>query len=160
MSYLCITIDTKMKKTLSKYLLFIILLSSCAQGTRFSSTYSFPDETWQRFDNPVLNFNIDAPGVYYDMFLELEYDAFQPPSDFLVTVLMYTPSGEMRARDIQIKMVSPGDESDKPGIFTAVLRREFAFSDKGLCKFEIESRSSKVTTNGVKNISIILEKSQ
>lgn len=160
MSYLCMTIDTKMKKTLSKFLLFIILLSSCAEGVRFSSTYSFPEETWQRFDNPILNFNIDAPGVYYDMFLELEYDASQPPSDFMVTVLMYTPSGEMRARDIQLKMVSPGDEGDRPGIFKTVLRREFAFSDKGECKFEIENRSSRVTTNGVKSLSIILEKSQ
>ena len=149
-----------MKNTLLKYLIFLLFLSSCTQGGGLSSTYSFPEGKWQRFNNPILTFNIDAPGVYYDMFLEFEYDTAKPPSDFLVTVLMYTPSGEMRARDIQLKPGSSNDEGAVQGVFKVVLRRDFAFSDMGECTFEIENRSSKVMINGVKSLRILLEKSQ
>jgi len=160
MSYLCMTIDIQMKKSVLRLLFIFFILTGCVQGNRFSTTYAFPEERWQRFENPVLNFNIDKPGIYYDMFLELEYNASQPPADFPVTVLMYTPSGEMRARDIQLEMALPGEQTTSPGKFKVVLRKEFAFSEKGACKFEIESRSSKVNTDGVKSISIILERSQ
>ena len=149
-----------MNKSFYKLLLITLLIVGCAQATGLKSTYSFPEEQWKRFENPELNFNIKSPGIFYDMLLEIEYDVNNPPDEFPITVIMYTPSGEMRARDIRIKPETTGGGELPSGIVSVVIRREYAFSEQGSCKFEIENRSSKVTTQGIKSLSILLQKAQ
>ena len=124
------------------------------------SLYSFPDGQWGRFDNPIIDIEIVSPGIYYDMYLELDFDASQSPDNFLITVIMYTPSGEIRSRDIQLDFNTDSDENTKPGKLSVVLRRDFAFSDKGNCKFEIENRSTKIVTPGMKSIGVLMKVSQ
>jgi len=148
-----------MKNSIIKSAILLILLVGCTQTTRLKTTYSFPKEQWNRFENPIINFNIESPGIYYDMFLELNFDATLAPENFRVTVSMYTPSGEVRSRDIMLDFSHKG-EGVVPGNIRIILRREFVFADQGLCKFEIENRSSKVVTPGMNNISVVLEKSQ
>ena len=151
--------DRVMKNSIFRYILLIFLLSGCYSATDLKSSYSFPEGLWSRFDNPVLDFNIDNPGIFYDMFLEVDFDISQRHEQFSITVIMNTPSGEIRHRDLVLDFAKK-DESGKPGVLRLVLRREFAFSDKGACSFEIENRSAKVKNPGINSISIILEKSQ
>lgn len=139
--------------------MLLFLLAGCSSATKLKTTFSFPEETWNRFNNPVLNFDITTPGIFYDMFLELEFDEAQARDKFMVTVIMYTPSGEMRSRDMDLNF-SKKENITEPGKIRLVLRREFAFSDKGVCQFEIENRSSKVVTPGMKSISVVFERSQ
>lgn len=148
-----------MNTSFYKIVLLAFILAGCAQATGLRSTISFPEEQWKRFENPILDFNIKSPGIFYDMFFELEYDVNNPPKEFPITVIMYTPSGEMRARDIIIRAEVPGEGELASGTIRLVLRREYAFAEQGICKFEIENRSSKVITTGIKNLSILLEKS-
>lgn len=146
-------------KKFAFYLLPVLFLLGCVNDSILRSTYEFPENQWKRFDNPELSINIDAPGMYYNMFVELEYLASQPPQEFTITVIMYAPSGEMRARDLLLKPYSGADQKSD-GHIRLPLRKDYAFSDIGPCKFEIENRSSRITTNGIKNISIVLEKIQ
>ena len=148
-----------MKNNILRSISLLILLVGCAQANMLKTTYSFPEGQWSRFENPIINFNIDSPGIYYDMFLEVDFDAAQAPENFRVTVSMQTPSDEIRSRDIELDFTHQG-EGVGPGKIRLVLRREFAFTEQGLCQFEIENRSSKVKTPGMKSISVVLEKTQ
>jgi hypothetical protein len=65
----------------------------------------------------------------------------------------------MRSRDLDLDFTN-SDVTDKAGVLRLVLRRDFAFSDQGICKFEVENRSSRVNNPGINSIQIILEKTQ
>lgn len=149
-----------MYNTLFKYIFLVILLAGCSSGSTIISSYDFPDGQWKRFDNPIIDFKITALGIFYDMYLELDFDASQPPENFQITVIMYTPSGEVRSRDIQLDFGANKNENTKPGKLRVILRRDFAFSDTGNCKFEIENRSTKIVIPGMKSIGILMKKSQ
>ena len=144
-------------KYLSLWLVFILL--SCSPGSKYRVFHEFDQEVWNRFENPVLEFNITDPGIYYDMFLKLNYKPSQKLENFKVTVIMTTPSGEVRSRDIDLDF-SKGVGAGKQSELSVVLRREYAFSDQGKCYFEIENRSSEVNTVGIKSVGVYLEKSQ
>jgi len=128
-----------------------MVLAGCSGGTTVSTYYSFPWETWKRFDNAVFDAQISHPGIFYTMYLELEYDPSLAPAQLPVTVIMTTPSGEVRSRDI---LFAPNPEKD---IVRVVLRTEFAFREKGRCAFEIENRSQYVETKGMKRIGVVME---
>lgn len=140
-------------------LLLVFILLSCSKGNKYSAFQEFNQEVWNRFENPVLEFNISEPGIYYDMFLQVNYNPSVKPENFKITVIMTTPSGEVRSRDIDLdfsKGVDSGDHSE----LKVLLRRDYAFSDQGKCIFEIENRSSEVNIGGIKSIGIYLEKAQ
>jgi hypothetical protein len=140
-----------MKRLFVRYIFIVLLLAGCSGGTTVSTHYSFPWETWKRFDNAVFDAQISHPGIFYTMYLELEYDPSLAPAQLPVTVIMTTPSGEVRSRDIPFSL---NPEKD---IVRVVLRTEFAFREKGTCKFEIENRSQYVETKGMKRIGVIME---
>lgn len=147
------------KNLIFSHLLLVFILAGCSSETGYRSSYSFPEKQWKRFDNPVMDIEISTPGIFYDMFMEIHYDTSQLPKNFPINVIMYTPSGEIRSRDLILDFTKKKD-SETFGTLRIVLRREFAFSDKGICKFEFENRSTKVNNPGIRDISIILEKSQ
>jgi len=147
------------KNLIFNHLLLVFILAGCSSGTGYHSSYNFPEKQWKRFDSPVMDIEISTPGIFYDMFVEIHFDASQLPKNFPVNVNMYTPSGEIRSRDLILDFTKK-DDGETPGILMIVLRREFAFSDKGICKFEFENRSTKVNNPGIHRVSIILEKSQ
>ncbi len=107
-----------------------------------------------------MDFNIEYPGIFYNMWLELHYTSSFDLNNLPVTVIMYTPSGEIRSRDLILKFEPKGDKNSEPGKLRVLLRKEFAFSEKGSCKFEIENRSQKIKTSGLISIGIIIEKAQ
>lgn len=140
-----------MKSFLIRSLLIVFLLAGCVSSTNISAFYSFRDDTWQRFDNPIIEANIGHPGLKYVMYLELEYDAALAPAQLPVTVIMTTPSGEIRSRDVTLKL-DPAKSTAK-----VILRKDFAFTEKGICVFEIENRSQYVETKGMRRIGIEIE---
>lgn len=149
-----------MKKTFLRYFLFFILAAACSSGSTIELFYNFPGQQWQRFENPIIDMNIEHPGTFYNMWLELHYTSSFDLDKFLVTVIMYTPSGEIRSRDLILKFNAEDDKHSEPGKLRVILRKDFAFSEKGSCKFEIENRSQKVKTSGLISIGVILEKAQ
>lgn len=148
-----------MKKISFTYVLLSLLLFACSTDNMLSTTYSFPKDEWHRFTNPLIQFQINNPGIFYDMYLELDYNISSTPEDFRMTVIMNTPSGEMRSRDIMTDFKSASVDGDK-GVLRILLRREYAFREIGQCTFEVENRSSKMILPGMKNLRIIIQKSQ
>jgi hypothetical protein len=132
-------------------IIIVLLLSGCGGGTTVSTSYSFPGEIWKRFENPVFDARISHPGVYYTMYLELEFDPALTPAQLPVTVIMTTPSGEIRSRTLTLKTDPKQQKIRVP------LRTEFAFSEKGKCTFEIENRSQYVETKGMRRIGVVME---
>jgi hypothetical protein len=148
-----------MKNQLFKYILLLFLMVSCSPSGNFIETYTFPEGNWDRFTNPLVHFQIENPGIYYDMFLELRFDPSSQPEDFLMTVIMTTPGGEVRSRDVKTNF-SKAELNDNDAVFRILIRREYAFSEKGECTFEIENRASRMSTTGMNSLSIIIEESQ
>ena len=116
------------------------------------SFHFFPDQNWKRFDNPIITFEIDKPGIFYDMLIEVDYDATLAHDELPITVIMTTPSGEIRSRNLTLKM------DDQEGKILPVLRKDYAFSEKGVCAFEIENRSQYIDSPGMEKIGIILKR--
>ncbi len=149
-----------MKKTFLRYIILFILTAGCSSGSTIESFHNFPGQQWQRFENPLINFNIEHPNTFYNMWLELHYTSSFDLNNLPVTVIMYTSSGEIRSRDLILKFEPKGDKNSEPGKLRMLLRKDFAFSEKGNCKFEIENRSQKIETSGLISIGIIIEKAQ
>lgn len=141
-----------MKTLLLRTLTILFLLSGCGDGNTISKYFSFPDHTWQRFENPIIELDIDNPGIFYNMWLELDYDLTLAPEELAVTVITSTPSGEIRSRNLNLKPNSPD------GKIRLILRKDFAFAEKGICTVEIENRSQHLETKGVKRIGVVVER--
>jgi hypothetical protein len=148
-----------MKKTIYTSLLLILLAWGCSFEKKYRSFYEFPGDEWNRFENPLIEFNITDPGIYYDMSLKLNYMPSPDLKNFLITVIMTTPAGEVRSRDVELDF-GKGKPVDDYARINIILRKGYAFSEKGKCIFEIENRSSDVNTPGMKSIGIFMEKVQ
>ncbi|MCK5337841.1 MAG: hypothetical protein KAJ50_03480 [Bacteroidales bacterium] len=146
-----------MNNQLFGYLLIVVIMAGCTSDTVLESYFSFPGEQWKRFENPEIEFDITGPGIFYNMWLEADYDVSLAPDVLAITVIMYTPSGEIRSRDLKLEFKDV-DENSRPGRLRVMLRKDFAFAEKGLCSFEFENRSQNVITPGMKRLGIILEK--
>ena len=133
-------------------MLTIFLLIGCNTNDNMESYYIFPDGLWKRFENPEIELDITKPGIFYDMFLEINYDPDIAKEPIPMTVIMSTPSGEIRSRNIRLV---PGTAEGKVRI---ILRKDFAFSEQGTCSFEIENRSQNIETAGLKNLGIVMER--
>ena len=140
-----------MKSLVIRSLLIALLLAGCGGSKNISEYYSFPDDIWKRFDNPIIEAGISHSGIKYIMYLELEYDPSLAPDQLPVTVIMTTPSGEIRSRDVTL------EPKPAQSIARVTLRKDFAFTESGSCTFEIENRSQYVETKGVKRIGIVIE---
>ncbi len=142
-----------MKKQLYKALFILVIMAGCSAGNTSEAYYDFPDNLWNRFTNPEIEMEVEKPGVFYNMYILLEYDVNITQKEFPVAVIITTPSGEIRSRNITLKL-------NKTGMARALLRRDFAYAEKGICSFEIENRSQKMKAPGMKRIGIVLEKIQ
>jgi hypothetical protein len=148
-----------MKNILLKTTLLLFLIWGCKSDTTISQYHSFPDEVWKRFDNPVLELNIEHPGIFYDMWVELDYDEYATHENLAVSVIMDSPSGEIRSRDLLFEFKHE-DKNNKPGKCRLILRKDYAFAEKGVCIFEIENRSQRIESRGLSKIGIVLERAQ
>ncbi len=146
-----------MKNSYLKFSLILLIFFACTGNSDLASWHSFPGETWKRFDNPIIEFDIASPGIFYNMTLIVEYDAALAPDELPVTVIMYTPSGEMRSRNIVLKFNDP--ENTEVGLIKIPLRKDYAFYEAGSCRFELENRSQYVESKGLKKLGIIIDPS-
>jgi hypothetical protein len=140
-----------MKKQFFKALFVLLILAGCSAGNADEAYYEFPNNVWHRFTNPEIEMEVVKPGIFYDMYLVLEHDPSLPLKEFPVAVIMTTPSGEIRSRNISFKLHGSGRAR-------VLLRRDFAYAEKGVCSFEIENRSQNIEMPGMNSIGVVLER--
>ena len=140
-----------MPRTFAKYLLVLILFTACS-SQETEKYFSFPENTWKRFENPIINLEISSPGIFYNMYIVAEYDKTSVPDFIPITVITSTPGGEVRSRNISLML------KENNGVAREVLRKDFAFTETGNCSFEIENRSQEIETPGIKKIGVLLER--
>ena len=140
-----------MLKRIIKYLLIAVLFVSCS-SQETEKYFSFPDNTWKRFENPLINLEITKPGIFYNLYVVIEYDKASAPDFIPITVITTTPDGEIRS--VNAKPLLNEDD----GRIRIIIRKDFAFSEDGNCSFEIENRSQDLETKGLSKIGVVLEK--
>jgi gliding motility-associated lipoprotein GldH len=146
-----------MKKKFLQYAFLFLLMVSCSADAGRQVFHKFPSDTWKRFENPVLELDISRVGIFYDMWLEVYYDEAAIPENFSISLIMSSPSGEVRSRTIELEFRHHGKDV---GLLKLLLRKDFAFSEEGLFTCEIENRSQDIETHGLKKIGIVLENVQ
>jgi gliding motility-associated lipoprotein GldH len=156
-------------KTQTQILSFIIFLTafsfiSCNNGPVFEKYLKMKDSVWDRFSMKIFEIPIEDVGKNYDISLivrntdKFEYDKLP------VYVILTTPSGEERMREINIpirengKML--GEPKEKSFEVKTILWKEILFSDKGNCKISIENIIPKIQTEGIDEIGIVVTKSK
>lgn len=140
-----------MFKRAIKYLLIVLLFVSCS-SQETEKYFPFPDNIWKRFENPLINLEITKPGIFYNLYIIIEYDKTKAPESIPITVITSTPDGEIRSVN-----ASPVLNEDD-GRIRVIIRKDFAFAEAGNCSFEIENRSQHIETPGLKRIGVVLEK--
>jgi hypothetical protein len=140
-----------MIKRYAKYLLILLIFTACS-SQETEKYFTFPDNTWKRFENPLINLEITSTGIFYNLYVVAEYDVATAPDFIPISVISTTPDGEVRARNVRLHF------KDGSGQARELLRKDFAFSEGGNCRFEIENRGQDIETIGIKRIGVVLEK--
>ena len=142
--------DIMLKRALSYSILFL-LLAACS-SPELEKFYTFPDNTWKRFENPVINMEISQPGIFYDLFVEVRYDNTLTLKPIPISIITSTPDGEVRSRTMSLKF------NENNGTIKLILGKDFAFSEAGNCSFEFENRSQDIETHGLIKIVVVIDK--
>ncbi|NVO18693.1 MAG: hypothetical protein HXX13_03285 [Bacteroidetes bacterium] len=145
-------------------LISLLALMSCSkQGPIFEHYMKFDKGNWDRFNKVVFNVPIDKPGESYDITLVLKPDSSFMYDAMPVYVIMNTPAGEERMKDVRIKVKDGGrivGDSEEPSLtIKTPLWKSLPFSDKGMLIISIENMIPKIQTPGVKELGIIVEHS-
>ena len=151
----------------SKLLLCILLLfalviafSSCNRGPVYEKQLKMKNSIWDRFDQKLYEIPVEDAGKSYDITLvvhaleQFEYDKLP------VYVILTTPSGEERMREITIPIRENGKMIGVPAEniyeFRTVLWKNLTMAEKGKCKISIENMIPKIQVEGIDDIGIIV----
>lgn len=140
-----------------------IMLTSCGPGTIFHEYESMDNYSWNRFQVVEYDVPIEDISTGYDIILTIRHIEQIPHDKILVNFTFYTPSGEMRTMDHDIRLRSPEGKllGDGMGDFwdlQVMMREDFRFNEEGTCKFEIHNRMPRVQTIGIVDVGLIVKK--
>ncbi len=156
----------------SKLLLSIILLCSIAiatvscgsSGPVYEKYVKMKNYTWDRFDIKNFDIPIEKENRSYDFTIVVRntesfiYDKLQ------VYVILTTPSGEERMREVSIpvrengKML--GQQTGNVFEVRSVLWKNINIAEIGECKITIENMIPKIQTEGIDEIGIVVKKAE
>jgi gliding motility-associated lipoprotein GldH len=158
-----------MKK--SKHLVSIIIFlalaftfSSCDRGPVFEKYIKMKNFIWDRFDIKMFELPIEDASSKYDIkFVARCVEQF-PYDNLQFYVILTSPSGEERMREVTIPVRNNGKMIGEPTgkIYenSIVLWKEISFTDKGTCKISIENLIPKIQTEGIDEIGIVVTKAK
>jgi len=146
------------------FLTFCFSLNSCNKGPVFEKYSKMKDATWDRFSMKLFEIPIEDVGQSYDISLSVKNTEKFQYDKLPVYVILTTPSGEERMREVNIAIRENGKMlgEAKGGSFEVktVLWKEINLTDKGKCKISIENIIPKIQTEGIDEIGIIVTKSK
>ncbi|MCX6271815.1 MAG: gliding motility lipoprotein GldH [Bacteroidetes bacterium] len=154
-----------MKSRLLLFSLVLLCLISCSGRKVFEQRHTFEQLKWNRFESVFFETDIKDTETNYDISVEIRHHTAYPFANLMMTLAIYSPSGERRIKDIDVllrnadgtfKAQGNGDLWD----ITAPVLQGITFSEPGHYKFELENRMSKFDTPGMMEIGLLVEKSE
>lgn len=135
-------------------LILLLVLESCTQKPVYEETIKLTNSTWERFDIKKISFPVDEEDKTYCIQVIMKTNPSFAYDEFPIYVILTTPSGEERMREISVKIDKTSNSRSNQGSTT--LWKEITISNKGTCKLSIESLIPKHETPGLDEISIVV----
>ncbi len=150
-----------MKKILP--LLLLVSLFACKPGRIYESYHKFDKYTWNRFDKVRFNIPVEEGGITGDIVFTVRHITQYPYPNLPVNVILYTPSGEERIKELDIIL------KDSTGKFTGsvagdlwdeevVLWPQFYFTEAGEYILEFENLIPKMGIPGLVDVGVYVKK--
>ncbi len=145
-------------------LIAVIFMLSCKPSKIYENYYEFKNNSWNRFEKLYFKLPIENTKHNYNIFLSVKYTKQYTYQYIYIYLTIKTPSGEERMKEYKFKLrnkkgVIKAKKIDKIWNIRFLLKTGFHFSRKGICKFEIENLIPKLETPGIKEIGLIVERS-
>lgn len=155
--------NTKSIFSVFMVLALAFIINACGRGTIYKEYREMENYTWNRFDVLEFDVPIENAGTGYDMILAIRHIEQIPYEVLKVNFTFYTPSGEMRSLDYDLKIKDHEGNLLGEGMgdlwdLEVPMREDFRFSEEGVCRFEIHNRMPRVKTIGVMDVGLIIRK--
>ncbi len=135
-------------------LVILLVLESCTQKPVYEQTIKLTNSTWERFDIKKVSFPVDQEDKTYSIQVTMKTTPSFTYEEFPIYVILTTPSGEERMREISVKIDKTSNSGLNQGSTT--LWKEITISKKGTCKLSFENLIPKYETPGLDEISIVV----
>ncbi len=157
-------------KTSRLFFGFILMLAlavcaiSCDKGPVYENYLKMKNQTWDRFDQKLFEIPVKDIDKSYDIAISVRNTVQFAYDDLPAYVILTTPSGEERMREISVPVRNNGKMlgTANGNVYEArmVLWKNILISEKGNCKISIENMIPKIQTEGIESIGIIVTRSK
>ncbi len=153
-----------MKNLRYAFFLLLLILTACSPDKVYEKHIKFENYSWNRFKAVQFEVPVEDIKSNYNFYFAIKHITQYPYKNLRINFTIYTPSGEVRTMDYALKLKdNKGDFIGKTTgdtcYISILLRKDFLFSKKGICKFEIDNLMPKIETPGIMEIGLIVEKS-
>lgn len=148
----------------SLFLLFAIAFTSCDKGPVSETYLAIKNSTWDRFDIKQFDIPVAEPAQTYDITLVVRCSEKFQYDKLPVYVIITTPSGEERMREVNVLVRENGKLIIQPESTNTearlILWKGINMGDKGTCKITLENMIPKIQTDGINEIGIVVTKTE
>lgn len=151
-----------MKLRFAKFLLLLtIITGACSRGPVYQGAHNFEGAVWNRFDIIKFTVPLKEEGRAYDIYFTLKHTAGYSEPSLPVYIIMNTPSGEERMREISVKttpsLIKSESAADSLGSVKIPVWKGVSIPEKGNCVISVENIYPKIQAQGVEQIGILVE---
>jgi len=157
----------KTRNQLRSLILFFalaLIFSSCDKGPVFENYLKMKNATWDRFDIKQFEIPITEMDLSYDIKVVVRCNEKFQYDNLPFYVILTTPSGEERMREVTVKVRENGklilEPNTKIPENQIVLWKNIKLADKGKCKLTLENMIPKIQTEGIDEIGIVVTKAE
>jgi len=158
-----------MKTPVNQLTIFLLLTISlfsvsCDHGPVYEKYLKMKNSTWDRFDQKYFEIPVDDASNSFDITFIIRVTSKLAYDEIPFYVILTTPAGEERIREIKIQVRENGKIVGKQtgaAYETRVeLWKDLSITGKGNCKISIENLIPKIQTEGIDEIGIVVMKSK
>lgn len=157
----------KTGKILLKSIFFFALaitLNSCNKGPVFEQYYKPKNAAWDRFNIVPFEIPVKEAGQNYDITVIVRCTEKFTYDNLPFYVILTTPSGEERMREITVPVKEKGKlvmdpKATKPES-RMILWKSIQMAETGKCKITLENMIPYIQTEGIEELGILVTKSK
>ncbi len=145
-------------------LILSVAFFSCDRGPVYESYQKIKNSTWDRFDIRQFEIPVEKEAMICDISIVVRCSESFQYDELPFYVIMTTPSGEERMREVTVPVREKGklilDPETAKTESRLVLWKGINMADKGKCKFTFENMIPKIQTEGIEEIGIVVMKTK